>query len=440
MNVHDSRRIEEVLLIEGYEPTNEATLADLIVVNTCSVREKAEHKLMSLLGTLRPLKDRPGVVLAVAGCVAQQEGERLIKKAPFVDLVFGPDNIVELPSLLERVQQEKSPITRTEFDLDAPQFLHAKPRPGAREVCAYVTVMKGCDERCTFCVVPYTRGQERYRSADSIVSEIQGLVAGGVREVTLLGQTVNSWYDPSDVDLKPLSKRVASTSRFAHLLRRIAEEVPLLKRLRYTSPHPRHVTDALVHAHSELAVLPSHVHLPMQSGSDAVLKRMARRYTSQEYIDRAQALLGAREKMTLSTDIIVGFPGETEEDFQKTLDVVATVGFVAAFCFKYSPRPYTPALHMEDDVSEAIKSDRLARLFALIETQQSTHLRSLVDTQQRVLVEASATGDENRFTGRTDRNEIVHLAALPGVDPIGQVVKVDCNPGVPPQLRGYNVG
>ena len=240
MNVHDSRRIEEVLRAGGYREASEPALADLLVVNTCSVREKAEHKLMSLLGTFRPFKEgQSGTVLAVAGCVAQQEGERLLRKAPFVDIVLGPDNIPELPSLVREAEQGAPPVARTVFDMDDPQFLRAKPHADRREFTSYVTVMKGCDERCTFCIVPHTRGSERYRPADEIIAEIGDLVAGGVREVTLLGQTVNSWHEPGEAAeaAKAGSKMASSTSRFAELLRRIAEEVPGLLRLRYTSPH-----------------------------------------------------------------------------------------------------------------------------------------------------------------------------------------------------------
>ncbi len=423
MNVHDSRRIEEVLGGHGYAPTDEAELADLVIVNTCSVREKAEHKLMSLLGTFRALKEsRRDMVLAVAGCVAQQEGERLLRKVPYVDLVLGPDNIVELPGLLRRIEGGEPSIVRTVFDEDAPQFLSASPQRDRREVTGYVTVMKGCDERCTFCVVPYTRGAERYRPAESIVSEIKERVSGGVREVTLLGQTVNSWFDPSG-PAKPESRASESRSQFAGLLRRIAREVPDLVRLRYTSPHPRHVTDALVQAHADLDVLPTHVHLPVQSGSDQMLKRMARRYSVDEYITRARALGASRPGLTLSTDIIVGFPGETEEDFRQTLSLVETVGFVAAFGFKYSPRPYTPALRLGDDVPESTKDERLARLFALVEKQQSAHLGALVGTTQRVLIEGPSR-DGERYTGRSGRNEIVHVCAPLGVDPTGEVVEV----------------
>jgi len=427
MNVHDSRRIEEVLGTCGYREASEPALADLLVVNTCSVREKAEHKLMSLLGTFRPFKEaRPGMVLAVAGCVAQQEGERFLRKAPFVDIVIGPDNIPELPALLREIEQGAPPITRTVFDLDDPQFLRAKPRRDRPEVTAYVTVMKGCDERCTFCIVPYTRGSERYRPADEIVREISDLVSGGVREVTLLGQTVNSWHEPGpDAEAsKAESKTASSTSQFPGLLRRIDREVPELGRLRYTSPHPRHITPELVAAHAELDVLPAHVHLPAQSGSDRVLRRMARRYTAEDYVARADALKAAKPGLTLSADFIVGFPGETEDDFQDTLELVRRVGFVAAFAFKYSPRPYTPALKLGDEVPEELKDERLARLFALVDTQQQAHLRSCVGRDLQVLVEGPSPGDTGRFTGRSERNEIVHLIAPEGCDPTGELVTV----------------
>ena len=411
MNVHDSERMHEVLSANGYTITDEPSLADLIVINTCSVRDKAEHKLMSLLGTLRPLKERKGVVLAVGGCVAQQEGERLLKKAPHVDLVFGPDNIAELPTLLNDRAQARKPIARTVFDVDRPAFVRVASSARARPVSDYVTVMKGCDERCTFCIVPHTRGPERYRSVDEIVGDVRRLVAQGVAEVTLLGQTVNSWYDPTSVALTKAPRSRPSRSAFAGLLRTIAAEVPGLARLRYTSPHPRHVTDELVRTHADLEVLPAHVHLPVQSGSDAVLKRMARRYTRAHYIERAHALVQARPGLTLSTDIIVGFPGETDEDFEQTLSLVREVGFVAGFCFKYSPRPMTPALKLGDDVVEAVKDERLARLFAVIEAQQTAHLNNMVGTKARVLVEQAAPDKPGFYRGRTERNEIVHLSA-----------------------------
>ncbi len=443
MNVHDSRRIEEVLRANGYREATEPALADLLVVNTCSVRDKAEHKLMSLLGTFRPFKEaNRDTVLAVAGCVAQQEGERLLRKAPFIDIVLGPDNIPELPELIQNVEQGSPPITRTVFDMDDPQFLRAKPHRDRPEVTAYVTVMKGCDERCTFCIVPYTRGAERYRPADEILGEIADLVEGGVREITLLGQTVNSWHEPGDwtAAMQTPSKMAASTSAFPALLRRIASEVPRLARLRYTSPHPRHVTPALVDAHADLGVLPAHVHLPVQSGSDVLLRRMARRYTAEDYVARTDALKRARPGLTLSTDFIVGFPGETEADFEQTLALVRRVGFVAAFGFKYSPRPYTPALKLGGEVPEDVKDERLSRLFSLVETQQQAHLRSLIGEPLEVLVEGRSPGDSGRYSGRSERNEIVHLVAPDGHDPTGELVRVTVDEAFRHSLSGVMEG
>ncbi|MGD8858948.1 MAG: tRNA (N6-isopentenyl adenosine(37)-C2)-methylthiotransferase MiaB [Myxococcales bacterium] len=422
MNVHDSRRIEEVLAREGYEATADAEQADLLVFNTCSIREKAEHKLFSAVGTFRELKQRrPALVMAVAGCMAQEHGEKLLSRLPLVDVMVGPDNIPELPGLVRAAEGGGPPRARTEFDLEDPSFLRAQPRPDGSEVSAYVTTMKGCDERCTYCIVPYTRGSERYRAADDIVAEVAALARGGVREVTLLGQTVNSWHDPrqaGDAAGRP------GESRFAELLQRIASEVPGLDRLRYTSPHPRHVTPALVRAHAELSLLPAHVHLPVQSGSDRVLRRMLRRYGRDEFIERAAALRAARPDFTLSTDIIVGFPGETEEDFEQTLSLVREVGFVAAFCFKYSPRPYTPALKLGDDVPEAVKSERLTRLFEVVEAQQQEHLRSLVGSETHVLFEGPSKAGEGRFSGRSDRHEVVHAQAPAGHDLTGQLLRV----------------
>jgi tRNA-2-methylthio-N6-dimethylallyladenosine synthase len=426
MNAHDSRRIAEVLYGDGYEQTESAEHADLIVFNTCSVREKAEHKLVSALGRMREWKRaRRGQRIAVAGCMVQEHGEALLARLDLADVMIGPDNIPELPSLLREAEQGARRLARIELDLDAPRFLTASARPDGSEVSAYVTVMKGCDERCSFCIVPYTRGPERYRSAEDILREVEALADGGVKEVTLLGQTVNSWFDPAEV-----ADERARSSRFAQLLYLIAERVPGLARLRYTSPHPRHVTAALVRAHAELGVLPAHVHLPVQSGSDRVLRRMIRRYSRAEYIARARALQSARPGLTLATDVIVGFPGETEQDFQETLSLVDEVGFTTAFGFKYSPRPHTPALKLGDDVPEEVKSERLSRLFERVDAIQLRHLQSLVGTRTRVLFEGpsksspGARGAPATFTGRTDRHEIVHVPAPEGRDLTGHLLEV----------------
>jgi tRNA-2-methylthio-N6-dimethylallyladenosine synthase len=414
MNVHDSRRIEEVLEDHGYAPAEEPALADLIVLNTCSVREKAEQKLRSAVGAYRALKaQRPDLVIAVAGCVAQQEGEQLLRRVPHLDVVIGPDNIPELPALAEQVRAGGPPLSRTVFDLQAPQFLSARPRRGEREVTAFVTVMKGCDERCTYCIVPYTRGAERYRPAQQIVDEIAQLVAGGVREVLLLGQTVNSWHPGGAGE---------GESQFPALLRRITREVPELLRLRYTSPHPRHLTPELIAAHAELPQLCRHVHLPVQSGSDRVLRRMLRRYSAADYLARVRALTQAVPGLTLSSDVIVGFPGETDADFEATLALVREAGFVSLFGFKYSPRPFTPALKLADDVPEELKDERLQRLFALAAELQQAHLARLVGSTQQVLIETRDPLHACRFSGRSARNELVHVDAPAGFDPRGSLV------------------
>lgn len=428
MNVHDSERMAEVLRGAGFVEAADERDADLIVLNTCSVREKAEQKLRSAVGKLAEQKrERRDLVIAVAGCMAQQEGERLLARMRHIDVVIGPDNIPELPRLVHDVALGAPPVARTVFDLDEPSFLRAEPRPsGGASPTAYVTIMKGCDERCSFCIVPYTRGPERYRPSGEIVDEIARLVDSGVREVTLLGQTVNSYRDPSRALPRAPEADAADPdeSEFAALLRAVAERVPALARLRYTSPHPRHVTPSLVAAHRDLDLLARHVHLPVQSGSDRMLKRMIRRYTSAEYVARAAALSEARPGLTLSTDVIVGFPGETEADFEATLDLVRRVGFRGLFGFKFSQRPYTPARKLPDDVPEAEKGARLSRLFALSEALLAEHLATLVGTRQRILVEGPSKSGVASVTGRTERNEIVHVAGEGTTSLVGRIVEV----------------
>ncbi len=416
MNVHDSDRMVEVLRGHGWTEAGEARSADAVVLNTCSVREKAEQKLRSEVGRLARLKrERPGLLLVVAGCVAQQEGEKLLARIPELDLVVGPDNLEELPALLEQQIAGAPPATRTVFDLDAPRFLAARPEPGRAPVSAFVTTMKGCDERCSFCIVPYTRGPERYRPAAEIVAEVRRWVEAGAREVVLLGQTVDSFRDPA---LPPPESEDPDESQFPHLLRAIARGVPGLLRLRYTSPHPRHATASLARAHAELDVLARHVHMPVQSGSDRMLRRMIRRYKRAEYIERVGRLLAARPDMTVSTDVIVGFPGETDEDFEATLSLVREVGFVSLFGFKFSRRPFTPALRLEDDVPEEAKAERLARLFEVAEELTRANLARRVGGVELVLVEGGSEG-------RTERNEIVHVEGADDLDMVGRVVEVE---------------
>lgn len=445
MNQHDSDRIGEVLRGIGYTEVAEPADADLVLLNTCSIREKAEQKLRSEVGRIGLLKRaKPSLMIGVAGCMAQQEGERLSRRMPQIDFMLGPDNIAELPSILAEVELGAPPRIRTVFDLDAPQFLSAQVEPGRTGATAFVTIMKGCDERCTYCVVPYTRGPERYRTAREILDEIRRLVDAGVREVTLLGQTVNSYRDPAgslpqapgagESHFEHTLRAVAleDESEFPALLRAICAEVPGLARLRYTSPHPRHLTWSLILAHRDLPALARHVHMPVQSGSDRVLKRMLRRYTVAEYVERVDALRSAVPGVTFSTDVIVGFPGETREDFAATLALAERVKFTGFFGFTYSERPNTPALKLVDDVPEAEKSARLEEIFELTDRHRSEHLRSLVGTTELVLVERRGkTGD---FMGRSERNEIVHFAC--SADAVGQMVPVRIREAYNNSLRG----
>jgi tRNA-2-methylthio-N6-dimethylallyladenosine synthase len=421
MNSHDSERIGEVLRGAGHTEAANLDDADLVLLNTCSIREKAEQKLRSEVGRIALLKkSRPELTIAVAGCVAQQEGEGLLKRMPEVDLLLGPDNIAELPRLLHEAEGAVAPIVRTVFDLEAPQFLPAAAEPGRTPVSAFVTVMKGCNERCTYCIVPHTRGPERYRPAREIIDEVRRLVAAGAREVTLLGQTVNSYRDPLG-QLGPAPgageapwqhtrglRAREDESEFAALVRAIAAEVPELSRLRYTSPHPRHLTVSLIRAHQDLPVLARHVHLPVQAGSDRVLRRMLRRYSAAEYEERVAALRQAVPGVTLATDMIVGFPGETPEDFEETLALVRRVGFSIIYGFKYSQRPYTPAVNLGDDITEAEKIERLARLIELGDGMRTQFLREQVGSEQSVLFEGR--GKTGALRGRTERSEIVHAA------------------------------
>jgi tRNA-2-methylthio-N6-dimethylallyladenosine synthase len=437
MNQHDSDRMSEVLRAAGHVEAASIDDADIIVLNTCSVREKSEQKLRSEVGRLAIRKrERPELLLAVSGCVAQQEGERLLRSMPDVDVIVGPDNIAELPALLADASAGAPPAVRTVFDvhqLGEPRFLEAAPEPGRAPKSTFVTIMKGCNERCSFCIVPTTRGPERYRPSSEILAEVRRLAHEGAREVTLLGQTVNSYADPSHAleaaalaGTAPrrsgagLHGEAGDETEFPALLRAIARHVPELARLRYTSPHPRHLTPALVQAHADLPVLARHVHMPVQSGSDRVLRRMIRRYTVEEYVERLEELRRSVPGLTVSSDVIVGFPGETREDFEQTLSLITRVGFTQVYAFKYSERPSTPALKLKDDVPDEEKTARLAELFDLSEALTRSHLAGLVGSEAHVLIDKAARG--GGFTGRSERNEIVHVGA--SGDAIGEVMPV----------------
>jgi tRNA-2-methylthio-N6-dimethylallyladenosine synthase len=383
MNVYDSQRMTDTMAREGFVATAAPEDADLIVLNTCHIREKAAEKVYSELGRIRRLKDgaaRDGrrLLVAVAGCVAQAEGEEIIRRAPVVDLVFGPQNYHRLPELLARAERGGKVVdtefaVEDKFDRLAPA---SRAATRARGVTAFVTVQEGCDKFCTFCVVPYTRGAELSRPVDRIVEEVEHLVDAGVREVTLIGQNVNAYHGEGPGGPWPL----------ARLLHRLAE-IPGLARLRYATSHPRDMDAGLIAAHRDLAALMPQLHLPVQSGSDRILAVMNRRHTRADYLDVIARLKEARPDMAFSSDFIVGSPGESEADFAATLAIVSEVGYAGAFSFKYSPRPGTPAAERADQVDEAVKVERLARLQAEIDRHQAAFNSACVGRTFEVLFE-----------------------------------------------------
>ena len=384
MNVYDSRRMADTLAPRGYVETASAGDADLVILNTCHIREKAAEKVYSELGRVRRLKEQAAaagrrLMIAVAGCVAQAEGEEIIRRAPAVDLVFGPQSYHRLPELLARAERGDKPVD-TEFPLDDKFDRLAAPSAAAtraRGVAAFVTVQEGCDKFCTFCVVPYTRGAEVSRPVGKIVAEVERLVASGVREVTLIGQNVNAYHgDGAD----------GRTWSLARLLERVSA-IEGIERLRYTTSHPRDMADDLMAAHRDLPKLMPQLHLPVQSGSDRILAAMNRRHTRADYLQTVARLKAARPDLALTSDFIVGFPGETEADFAETLGLVDEIGFSGAFSFKYSPRPGTPGAEMADQVDEDTKSDRLRRLQVAIDRRQAAFNRTCLGRTVDVLFE-----------------------------------------------------
>jgi tRNA-2-methylthio-N6-dimethylallyladenosine synthase len=418
MNVYDSQRMADTLAPLGYAETATAAGADLIILNTCHIREKAAEKVYSELGRVRRLKQNAAaegrrLVIAVAGCVAQAEGEEIIRRAPAVDLVFGPQSYHRLPQLLRRAERDGS-VVDTEFPVDD-KFDHlAAPNSSAiraRGVSAFVTVQEGCDKFCTFCVVPYTRGAESSRPATKIVAEIERLAAGGVREVTLIGQNVNAYHGAGPGG-RPCS--------LAQLLERAAA-VKGIDRLRYTTSHPRDMGAALIAAHRDLPQLMPQLHLPVQSGSDRVLAAMNRRHTRADYIDIVSRLRQARPDLALTSDFIVGFPGETEADFVATLSLIGEIGFSGAFSFKYSPRPGTPGADMDGQVAEEIKADRLRRLQAAIDGNQAVFNRRCLGRRLDVLFERTGRYS-GQLVGRSPYLQPVQVTAPASL--VGEIASV----------------
>jgi len=424
MNEYDTDKIHAVLgRSHGLEPVSEPEAADVLLLNTCSIREKAQEKVFSLLGRWKSLKEvRPDLVIGVGGCVASQEGEALRSRAPCVDLVFGPQTLHRLPQMLDAVRGEQRPVIDISFPLI--EKFDCLPEPRAVGPSAYVSVMEGCSNKCTYCIVPLTRGDAASRPVVDIVAEVTSLTAQGVRELTLLGQNVNTYrgHDES-----------GGIAELGALLARVAE-VPGVERLRYLTSHPGALSRSLINRYAEIPQLVGHLHLPVQSGSDRVLKLMHRGYTAAGYLEKVARLREVRPGLTLSSDFIVGFPGETDDDFQLTLDLVDTVGFDASFSFMFSPRPGTPAASVPDDVPLEVKKARLAELQTRLGASAKAIADGLVGSMQRVLAERPARQGNGDLAGRTENNLVVNFPAP--AELLGRFVDVRITAARPHSLRG----
>ena len=425
MNEYDSDKMADVLAGgDGAVKTENPEEADIILFNTCSVREKAQEKVFHDLGRIKHLKQlNPNLVIGVGGCVASQEGEAIVARAPYVDLVFGPQTLHRLPQMIAARRRSG----RAQVDISFPEIekFDALPPASVSGTSAFVSIMEGCSKYCSFCVVPYTRGEEVSRPFADVVAEIEGLVRIGVREVTLLGQNVNAYRGAMDEDDEPAD--------LALLIETIAG-MPGIERIRYTTSHPREMTQRLIDAYRSVPKLVSHLHLPVQSGSDRILAAMKRGYSVLEFKSLVRKLRAARPDLSLSSDFIIGFPGESEEDFEKTMRLVEELNFDNSFSFVYSPRPGTPAADMADDTPSEVKIRRLMRLQKTIEAQALRISEAMVGTTQRVLVEGHARKDASELAGRTDNNRVVNFAGHQRL--IGRFVDVAITAALPHSLRG----
>ncbi len=423
MNEYDSDKMADVMqAAQGYEPTQDPEEADLILFNTCSVREKAQEKVFSDLGRVKHLKER-GVMIGVGGCVASQEGAAIIERAPYVDVVFGPQTLHRLPELLAQRRQQKRP----QVDISFPEIEKFDHLPPARVegASAFVSIMEGCSKYCSYCVVPYTRGEEVSRPFEDVLAEVAGLADQGVKEVTLLGQNVNAY--------RGAMGESGEIADFALLIEYVAG-IPGIERIRYTTSHPNEFTQRLIDTYAKVPQLVSHLHLPVQHGSDRILMAMKRGYTAMEYKSTIRKLRAVRPDISLSSDFIVGFPGETEDDFQKMMKLIDDVGYDASFSFVFSPRPGTPAANLPDDTPQALKLKRLQQLQAAIEANVRRISESRVGTVQRILVEGPSRKDPNELMGRTECNRIVNFAGPQRL--VGQMVEVTITQALPHSLRG----
>ncbi len=423
MNEYDSDKMSDVLgAAQGYEPTADPEEADLILFNTCSVREKAQEKVFSDLGRVKHLKKK-GVLIGVGGCVASQEGEAIVARAPYVDVVFGPQTLHRLPQLLDERRRQNRP----QVDISFPEIEKFDHLPPARKdgPAAFVSIMEGCSKYCSYCVVPYTRGDEVSRPLDDVLVEIAELAGQGVREVTLLGQNVNAY--------RGAMGQSSEIADFALLLEYVAE-IPGIERIRYTTSHPNEFTQRLIDVYARLPQLVSHLHLPVQHGSDKILMAMKRGYTAMEYKSTVRKLRAIRPDMALSSDFIVGFPGETEEDFGRMMKLIDDLRFDNSFSFIFSPRPGTPAANLPDDTPHAVKLKRLQTLQAAINDHIKTISESRVGTVQRLLVEGLSKRDSQELMGRTECNRVVNFQGPQTL--LGQMVDVRITEAKAYTLRG----
>ena len=427
MNEYDSAKMLDVLHhAQGMELTNDPEQADVLLMNTCSIREKAQEKVFSQLGRWKQLKDRkPHIVIGVGGCVASQEGEALRERAPVVDMVFGPQTLHRLPEMIKQVRVEHKPVV----DISFPEIekFDNLPEPRAEGPNAFVSIMEGCSKYCTFCVVPYTRGEEISRPFDDVIAEVVQLAAQGVREVNLLGQNVNAYrgkmHDGSIADLALLITYVAA--------------IDGIDRIRFTTSHPNEFGDNLIQAYADVPELVSHLHLPVQSGSDRILAAMKRNHMALEYKSKIRKLRNIRPHLSMSSDFIIGFPGETERDFEDTMKLIDDIGFDYSFSFIYSARPGTPAANLPDDVSQEVKKARLQRLQARILEHANGISRAMIGTVQRVLVERPSKKDPNQLAGRTENNRVVNFDGHARL--IGKFVDLHITEALPNSLRGVVV-
>ena len=424
MNEYDSDKMRDVLMAShGLELTDKPEEANVLLLNTCSIREKAQEKVFSAIGRWHKLKQkRDDVIIGVGGCVASQEGEAIQKRAPYVDIVFGPQTLHRLPELLEQAKNKQKHV----IDISFPEIekFDSLPEPRAEGPKAFVSVMEGCSKYCTFCVVPYTRGEEVSRPLDDIIAEITHLAKQGVREINLLGQNVNAYQGSMDD---------GETADFALLLHYVAA-IEGIDRIRFTTSHPVEFTDDLIEAFAELPQLVNHLHLPVQSGSNVVLGKMKRGHKREDYLEIIRKIKQVRPEISLSSDFIIGFPGETDEQFQETMDLIDEVGYDQSFSFIYSPRPGTPAADMTDNVAIEVKKQRLQRLQERINSFTMDISKNMVGTVQSVLIEGKSKKNPLQLTGRTENNRVVNFTAHPRL--IGQFVDVHITEALPNSLRG----